>query len=125
MGNPAFVNDIEERWVPLSAQLTINAQSLLDDAWAILKNRVPDLEDRILAGTQDPQLVIAVECSMVLRVLKNPDGKRQEAVDDYSWTRDSALSAGAMYVTPEELRLITDIGTSTRSKRLVAYGDYS
>ena len=47
--------------------------------------------------------VVRVLSSAVIRVLKNPDGKRQESIDDYSWTRDNAVSAGVLYFTDAEL----------------------
>lgn len=110
--NPAGVPDIEARWRSLSTAETTVATALLSDAWAMLQSRLPALVDRIADGSLSPDLVVAVESAMVLRVLKNPDGKRQEAIDDYSWTIDSARSAGALYVTDDELRLLGGANTS-------------
>ncbi len=44
-----------------------------------------------------------VLASAVLRVLKNPEGKRQESVDDYSYTRDNSQATGTLYFTADEL----------------------
>jgi hypothetical protein len=55
----------------------------------------------------DVRMVIA---NAVIRVLKNPDGKRQESIDDYSWTRDRVLSAGVLYLTDDEWRILGGIG---------------
>jgi hypothetical protein len=38
----------------------------------------------------------------VIRHLRNPDGKYQESIDDYSFTRDRTVAAGALYITDDE-----------------------
>ncbi len=43
---------------------------------------------------------------MALRVARNPDGKKSEAIDDYSWTLDSRVSAGLLYLSDDELALL-------------------
>lgn len=113
MANPATTADIESRWRPLSSQEEVNASTFLDDAWEILQMRVAGLDALITAGTVTAAAAKAVLCAMVLRVLKNPDGKRQEAIDDYSWTRDQAVADGSMYVSAEELDLLTPASSST------------
>lgn len=111
MDNPAIAADLESRWRPLSDQEKINGETFLDDAWRMLRRRVTTLEDDIVDDdTGDLQAeAVRVMCTAVLRVLKNPDGKRQEAIDDYSWMRDQAVSAGLLYFTDDELNdLILD-----------------
>lgn len=107
MANPTAVSDIEARWRPLSPSETIVATSLLADAWSTLIGRVPSLDQRLTDGSVSPDLVVAVVSAMVLRVLRNPEGKRQESLDDYSYTRDQALSAGVLYVTDAEIDLLS------------------
>ena len=80
---------------------------MLDDAWAILLAVVPDIDARVVAGTTSTNLVISVVSAMVLRVLRNPEGIRQWSVDDASFTRDNSLSAGGLFVSPEEVALLT------------------
>lgn len=123
MANPATVEDIEARWRPLSAQETTNAEALLDDAWALLLGRRPTLEADITAATVSEENAIRVVVAMVLRVLRNPDGKLEESIDDYSYRRDSATSTGGLYVTSDELADLTPGRRRQRSVRLVAYGD--
>lgn len=123
--NPATSADVAARWRPLTAEETARATILLGDAWAYLKTRIGDLEARLDTGTQDPVLVVGVEVAMVKRVMLNPDGKSQESIDDYSFTRDSSTTAGLLYAAESELRQLMPLGSLTRSRRLVAYGDYS
>jgi len=107
MPNPATPADVVARWRPLSAQETINAQTFLDDAWRMLKRRAAavdfDLETEMAADVDLTAEVVRVLVTAVLRVMKNPDGKRQESIDDYSWTRDQAVSAGLLYLSDDEV----------------------
>ena len=47
---------------------------------------------------------------MVLRVLRNPNGVRQESIDDYTWIRDNAVSAGLLYVADDEVENLSPSG---------------
>lgn len=109
MPNPATTADLVSRWRPLSAQETTNGETFLADAWRMLKRAVlksgSDIEALIAADTTgdlQPE-VVRVMATAVLRVMKNPDGKRQESIDDYAWTRDEAIAAGLLYFADEEL----------------------
>jgi len=105
MSNPATTGDLEARWRPLSAQEEINGETFLDDAWRMLSRRLATLADDIDADTTGDleQETIRVMATAVLRVMKNPDGKREESIDDYSWQRDKSVSAGLLYFTDDEL----------------------
>lgn len=117
MATLATVTDLEARWRPLSELEAATATALLDDAWSIIRSRVPSIDARLAGSSEsvDEQLVIAIECAMVLRVLRNPDGKRQESIDDYSWTRDNAVSAGLLYLSDDELTMLSPAGASSAS----------
>lgn len=124
MANPATVADIEARWRPLTPAEEINAGAFLEDAWWMLLGRRPTLEADMLAVTVATGNVVRVLASMVLRVLRNPEGKLEESIDDYRYRRDSLVSSGLLHVTADELGDITpNGGRQTRSVRLVAYGD--
>lgn len=107
MPNPATSADIEDRWRPLSAQETTNADTFLDDAWVMLKRHFTDLsvdiEAEIAADADLRADVVRVEATAVLRVLKNPDGLAQESVDDYTYKRDEAVASGLLYFSDDEL----------------------
>lgn len=106
MGNPVLLDDLEARWRPLLDTEKANAQALLDDAWAIANAQVPMLTSSLDSGGVSPDVVRAVVSAMVIRVLRNPDGVRTWSVDDYSQTRDNSVSAGALYLSEDELALI-------------------
>lgn len=107
----ASTTDVQNRLGrDLTPTETTIATALLADAEAELRSRVPLLQERLDSGLLDPALVVRVLCAMVLRVLRNPEGLRQqsESIDDYtrSWTVDSARSAGALYLDPSEIELL-------------------
>lgn len=115
MPGPAAPQDVEARWRPLSTQEYENADTFLEDAWRLIKRRIPDVEARMAdaaTGTDFTADVVQVQAQAVLRVMKNPDGKRSESIDDYSWTRDRAVSAGLLYITDDEWTLLGFGGTS-------------
>lgn len=107
MPNPATTADVVARWRPLSAQETTNAETFLDDAWVMLKRRMAvegaDIEAEIATDADLEADVVRVLATAVLRIMKNPDGKSRESIDDYSWSRDEAVSAGLLYFTDDEL----------------------
>lgn len=123
MPNPAFVVDIEARWRPLSAQEQINAEAFLDDAWWLLLDRRPNLEASLVDGSVSERNVVRVISAMVLRVLKNPEGLEEFAIDDFRGRRNSLVASGALHVTADELDVLTAKRGSRRSVRLVVHGD--
>ena len=122
--NPATTADIEARYKPLNTQQTTNATAYLADAWALLTTRRPTLEADLDAGLVSEANVIRVVAAMVIRVMRNPDGKLSESIDDYKYTRSELLASGLLHVTGDELADISPGRRSRRSVRLVAYGEY-
>lgn len=109
MPGPATTADVVARWRPLSDTEDTNAATFLEDVWRIIKKRIADVEDQMADATTGDDYradVVQVQAQAVLRVLKNPDGKRSESIDDYTWTRDRAVSAGLLYVTDDEWALL-------------------
>lgn len=123
MANPTTVTDLEARWRPLTADETLNADAFLEDAWWLLLGRRPNLEADITAGTVSEGNVRRVVSAMVLRILRNPEGKLEEAIDDYRYRRDALVASGLLHVTGDELADITPGRSRHRSARLVIYGD--
>ncbi|MFD5916179.1 hypothetical protein ACFVYP_07035 [Kitasatospora sp. NPDC058201] len=93
----------------LTTAETRQATAWLDDATALILDRFPQY------ATAPTPASTAVCCAMVLRVLRNPDGKRSEQIDDYSYTVDSARSAGELYLTEHEIETLTPVRTSAFS----------
>lgn len=123
MPNPTTIADIEARWRPLVGNETVNADAFLGDAWAELISRRPNLEADITAGTVSTENVIRVVSAMVLRVLRNPEGWDQEAIDDWSGRRNALVADGILRITADELAAVTPGRATRRSIRLVRDGD--
>jgi hypothetical protein len=62
-----------------------------------------DVEAMIAADPDFEAEVVRILATAVLRVMKNPDGKVRESIDDYSWARDESVSAGLLYFRDDEL----------------------
>lgn len=116
MDNPIVIpDDIESRWRPLINNEEQVATSLAGDAWRLIKRTLGDalLDEKSTDPDTGADYVLDVRmviANAVIRVLKNPDGKRQESIDDYSWTRDRVLSAGILYLTDDEWRVLGGSG---------------
>lgn len=113
MPNQATSADVASRWRPLTdAEATI-ADTLLGDVWRMIVRRIDDVDTRMAEATTGADYtadVVMVQANAVMRVLKNPDGLRQESIDDYSWTRDRAISSGALHITDDEWLLLGATG---------------
>jgi hypothetical protein len=124
-GNPVTVVDLESRWRPLTDIERTNAEAFLGDAWWLLTGRRATLETDMEDGTVSIGNVVRVVSAMVLRILKNPEGKAQESIDDYAFRRHELVSSGLLHVTDDELRDVTPAVSRRRSRsvRLVVHGD--
>ena len=109
MGVYADVSDIALEWnrtVPDDSIDHVN--HLIDKAERIVGATVPNLSDRISAGLTTAELVGDVVAAMVVRVLRNPDGKRSETAGDYSYELDSAGGeASGLHMSAADRRLLT------------------
>jgi hypothetical protein len=120
VANPATTADLVSRWRPLSAQEETNGATFLADAWGMLRRHFTlqgvDLDASIASDADLNADVVRVLATAVLRVMKNPDGKVREAIDDYSWARDEATASGALYFSDDELdSLVPGSGSTGRA----------
>lgn len=111
MGVPlATWSDVEAIWRPLSDQEKLIANTRCAQASDYIRARVPNIDDRIASGTIDSGMVAAIVADMVLRVMINPERARSvsRAIADYqrTVTIDQSVSAGALYLTNDELMIL-------------------
>lgn len=105
--------DIEKVWRPLTADEIVLIPGLSNRAWIRIQARFPDIEANTapISPATEPlvsvDLVADVMASMIVRVLKNPDSVRSDSIDDHMTTLDVAISSGEMYLTAEEVDLLT------------------
>lgn len=98
---------------------------LLEDVESLIKSRVTDLDAQVTAAppTIAQATVVKVEAWAVVRYLRNPDGKRQETIDDYSFTRDAAVSAGLLALTDDEWDELIPSAATSSAFTIRPYGD--
>lgn len=126
MANPvADITRLEksfERPLVESAELKEQtaASQWLDDAWGIVVDEIPGVERRMALPESDSnrlreETVTRVVVAMVIRVLRNPDARRQLGEDTFQETIDQAVSSGQLYISEVErgrLMATADSGTT-------------
>lgn len=111
----ATLADVEDSWRSLAEEEKRPALRKIAQASAILRNKFATIDARIASGDLDPELVLGVVVSMVVRALRNPDGKRQESIEDYAFTRDAVTASGELVLTDAEIALLSPQGTGRRT----------
>lgn len=99
----AVAADVAAVWRPLTAEEQAVATALLEQASALLRAQVANIDALVAASPLKAALAKAAVVNAVKRVMNNPDGLLQEQIDDYMWRRDSAVSSGALYLDPTDL----------------------
>lgn len=61
----------------------------------------------------DRQILADVISEVVARRVRNPDGKRNERIDDYSYTLDAAASAVELTLTADEWARLSQDGSTS------------
>ncbi|RCV53474.1 Gp19/Gp15/Gp42 family protein [Marinitenerispora sediminis] len=103
----ATVGDVQARLGrPLTPEEEQLAATLLDDVEAMIRARIPNLDARVVANENYRALVVMVEANAVIRVLKNPEGYRQETEGNYSYSLNVAAAAGYLLVLDSEWALL-------------------
>lgn len=77
----------------------------LEQAERMIRRRIPDFDTKV-EDEDYLQIVVDVECEMVLRWLMNPEGYRVEADGQYSYTRSADAADNSIRLLPSELELL-------------------
>lgn len=117
MADPFATPDDVDRLLPLDEGARDAADYLLGVASAKIRKAFPDIDARIGRGELDALLAQDVAVGMVLRVLRNPGGVRQETIGPSSISYDPAQASGQLALTPGDLDQLapslTGIGIGT------------
>lgn len=121
----ATVNDVAVR---LGRPITEPAEVAQVNAWlgdteALIRARIPDLDALVTAGNPTEPTVVMVESNAVVRMVRNPEGKTQERIDDYSWGLPANPNAGTLYLTEVEWGLL-EPGASDGAWTIRPYADH-
>jgi hypothetical protein len=77
------VEDVEVRWAGSDAPTNaVLVQAVIDDIELVIASDFPDIEDRLEDEDDLLARIRFVVARVALRVLRNPDGVREEAVGD-------------------------------------------
>lgn len=109
MADFATIYHVEDTWRRLTDPEKKTAQALLGYASEMLRATFTDIDDRIAAGKLSPGLARLAVVQMVKRVLANPDGVRQESIDDHSVTYDIDVARQGLRITDSEVRLVRSL----------------
>ena len=74
----------------------------LDDAEELIRDRIPDLDQRIASGALRERLLVMTEAEAVLRLIRNPDGYAQETDGNYSYSLSAAVASGRLEISQDE-----------------------
>lgn len=92
----AIVQDVEDRWRPLSTDERVVAATLIEDASDMIRVRWPDVDDRISASSLSDGTVKRVVAGMVRRAMLNRDAEGVVQMQ----TTTGPFSDGATYTNP-------------------------
>lgn len=102
----AVFSDVTARYTgPLTLDPT-KTETLIGDAGVVLRAVVLDLDARLADGRTSVAAVRIVVVRMVLRVLRNPDGFKNEQGGDYGYSVDTEVSSGRLFLTRDDLALL-------------------
>lgn len=111
----ATVEDVQARYhEDLDEAMELVVETRLADAELLLRNRIPDLDARIADPVEWPnylELVIMIECEMVLRLIRNPEGYSQESDGNYSYAIYQMVASGRLEVLDSEWDLLNPPGS--------------
>lgn len=113
----ATPDDIIDRWVgPGAPSDEALVQRWIDDAEVIIRNEVPDIDERLadLDIAPDEATVVFVVAQMVMRALGNPRRVRQEGVGPYNTTY-AGDNPGSLWMDDDELAMLR--GESARGRQ--------
>lgn len=105
----ADVTDVSTVYGELSALQSAQVTAWLARLSAMVRLRFPTIDARVTASTDLGVLMRGVLVDAVLRVLRNPDGKVSESIDDYTYRRSDTVADGSLYLTDAEWALLEPV----------------
>ena len=105
----ASITDLPRGWRPLSVDEIDRAGWLLGKASRAIRAELPTVDERILSGVLDPDLVADVVCDMVRRQLSTPTEREavtqaSETCGPFARSMTYANPTGEPYLTKAERR---------------------
>jgi hypothetical protein len=99
----ATIDDVEARYgQALVGPEIIQVPIWLNSIERRLRKRIRDFDNRVNLDPDYKLDVIDVECSAIIRILKNPEGFKSESEGTYAYSIDSRVASGFMLILDEE-----------------------
>ncbi len=120
VGGPApltTVGEYADLYGALSPARASICRALIKRASQLVRDTVPGIDDKIVAGAAAADSVGLAVLNMVARVMRNPDGLRSQTIGPISRSFDTDLATGMLELTSAELSLISPPVSSGRSVR--------
>ena len=89
-----------------TSEETAQVHAWLEDAEAMIRTGIPDLDARVTAGSPLVGTVVMVEANAVIRKIRNPEGYTSETIDDYTYRYNEQVRRGDIFITDEEWALL-------------------
>lgn len=93
--------------IPEGAEVDLQLDALVLKAEQRVAVKIPSLAARVDGGEVEIATVQGVIEDMVLRVVKNPRSLRTLGLDDFQATIDSSVSTGMLYLSADEIALLS------------------
>jgi hypothetical protein len=99
----AALEDVEARLMrSATEEEAVMIEQLLEQVEAIIRLRIPDLDQKILNGDISETIVVMVEVNAVMRVMNNPEAFMSETDGNYSYQRNLSGASGYLDILPIE-----------------------
>lgn len=112
MASLADVTDVTDVYGDLTPLQTSQVTAWLARLSAVVRLRYRTIDARIAASPDLDVVTRGVLVDAVLRVLRNPDGRVSETIDDYTYRRADSVADGTLYLTDAEWLLLAPIDAS-------------
>lgn len=76
--------------------------SWIGDVESLIRSRIRDIDERVAAGEVSSDELTRITSNAVIRKIKNPDGKQNERIDDYSYGLVEDAARGELFLTEDE-----------------------
>jgi len=103
--------DLAQRWRPLGESEEQRAGTLLTDASALIRARVPGIDTLIDAGELDPDVPRHIACAMVQRAMQTDLDtpsvtQASESFAGFQYSNTFANPTGDLYLTSQDLKAL-------------------
>lgn len=103
----ADISDVEEMIGEIDAMDVDKVKGYLRRASTLIRSSVAHIDLRIAQQTLDAQTVADIATDMVIRVLRNEEGVKQETIGPTAVTYDPTVASGRLFLSPDELFTLT------------------